>query len=153
MLFRSAGTLTPLEFTVGAAWWVAVISFPSGVLFGQDLSTPPASEWLPLLALLAVGGLLGHSLMNWSLTRVPLWLGSTLTLLIPIVSSLTAWAALGESLTSLQLAAMGFVVIALSVIVTSQRNPTPAPPPTAPLTSVVTDSPFGESSTTPPPTS
>jgi len=150
---RSAGVLTSTEYTLGTGFWTALVALPVGFAAGQDMSLPNPTQWMVLLVLVILGGLLGHSLMNWSLTRVPLWLGSTLTLLIPIVSSLTAWAALGESLTSLQLAAMGFVVIALSVIVTSQRNPTPAPPPTAPLTSVVTDSPNDESSPTPPPSS
>ena len=150
---RSAGVLTSTEYTLGTGFWTALVALPVGFAAGQDMSFPNPTQWAVLLLLVIIGGLLGHSLMNWSLTRIPLWLGSTLTLLIPIVSSLTAWAALGESLTSLQLAAMGFVVIALSVIVTSQRNPTPAPPPTAPLTSLVTDSPDGESSPTPPPSS
>ena len=35
-------------------------------------------------------------MMNWSLTKVPLWLGSTLTLLIPVVSSIGAWVFLDE---------------------------------------------------------
>jgi len=148
---RSAGVLTSTEYTLGTGFWTALVALPVGFAAGQDMSLPNPRQWVVLLILVIIGGLLGHSLMNWSLTRIPLWLGSTLTLLIPIVSSLTAWAALGESLTSLQLAAMGFVVIALSVIVISQRNPTPAPPPTAPLTSVITDPPEGESSPIPPP--
>ena len=48
--------------------------------------------------------------------------------------------ALDEALTAIQLGAIGLVIVALSVIVTSQRNPTPTPPPTAPLTSATTDS-------------
>lgn len=150
---RSAGVLTSTEYTLGTGFWTALVALPLGFIAGQDMSIPNVDQWAVLIALVIIGGLFGHSLMNWSLTRIPLWLGSTLTLLIPIVSSLIAWIALDERLTAIQLAAIGLVVVALSVIVTSQRNPTPAPPPTAPLTSVVFDSPSGESEPTSPPTS
>lgn len=130
---RAAGTLTPLEFTVGTGWWVAVFSFPTGLIAGQDMSPPPASEIVPLLALLVVGGLLGHSLMNWGIPRLPLWLSSTLTLLIPVFASVAAWIFLGEALTVWQLVAMSVVVAALATVVLAQSRPTPVLPPQAPI--------------------
>lgn len=130
---RAAGTVTPLEFTVGTGWWVALFSFPTGMLVGQDMSPPPASEVVPLLLLLVVGGLLGHSLMNWGIPRLPLWLSSTLTLLIPVFASIAAWVFLGEALTGWQLAAMGVVVGALAVVVSAQSRPIPVLPPQAPV--------------------
>lgn len=134
---RTAGTLTPLEFTVGTGWWVAAFSFPTGLIVGQDMSPPPASEIVPLIALLVVGGLLGHSLMNWGIPRLPLWLSSTLTLLIPVFASVAAWIFLGEALTAWQLVAMGVVVAALAVVVIAQSRPTPVLPPQAPVEPVV----------------
>lgn len=130
---RSAGTLTPLEFTVGTGWWVAVFSFPTGLIIGQDMSPPPSSELLAVLALLLVGGLLGHSLMNWGLPRLPLWLSSTMTLLIPVFASVTAWIFLGEALTVWQVIAMAVVLAALAVVVIAQSRPTPVLPPQAPV--------------------
>lgn len=130
---RTAGTLTPLEFTVGTGWWVAVFAFPTGLLAGQDMSPPPSSELVPLLGLLIVGGLLGHSLMNWGIPRLPLWLSSTLTLLIPVFASVSAWIFLGEALTVWQLVAMAVVVAALAVVVLAQSRPVPVLPPQAPV--------------------
>lgn len=130
---RTAGTLTPLEFTVGTGWWVAAFSFPTGLLVGQDMSPPPGAEIVPLLALLVVGGLLGHSLMNWGIPRLPLWLSSTLTLLIPVFASVAAWIFLDETLTGWQLIAMGVVVAALGVVVLAQGRPAPVLPPQAPI--------------------
>ena len=130
---RVAGTLTPLEFTVGTGWWVALFSFPTGWLVGQDMSPPPGSEILPLVTLLVLGGLLGHSLMNWGIPRLPLWLSSTLTLLIPVFASISAWLFLGEALTGWQLLAMAVVVSALATVVLAQRNPAPVLPPQAPV--------------------
>lgn len=148
---RSAGVLTSTEYTLGTGFWTALVALPVGFAAGQDMSIPNVNQWAVLLALVIIGGLFGHSLMNWSLTRIPLWIGSTLTLLIPIVSSLIAWIALDEALTAIQLGAIGLVIVALSVIVTSQRNPTPTPPPTAPLTSTATDSLSGDTKPGSPP--
>lgn len=130
---RTAAKLTPLEFTVGTGWWVAALSFPTGLILGQDMSPPPGSQLLPLLVLVVVGGLLGHSLMNWGIPRLPLWLSSTLTLLIPVFASIAAWIFLGEALTGWQLAAMSVVVGALAIVVGAQSRPMPVLPPQAPV--------------------
>lgn len=129
---RSKGTLTPMEYTVGTGAWTAALCLPVGLVFAQDMSFPSMSDWLPLLALAFGAGIFGHSVMNWSLVRVPLWLGSTFTLLIPVVSSITAWIFLDEPLSSTQLVAMAVVVGALAAIVNSQREPVPVRAPQAP---------------------
>ena len=125
---RTAGKLTPQEFTTGTAWWVGSLSFLVGLVAGQDMSPPPSGEIVPLAALILVGGVVGHSLMNWGIPRLPVWLASTMTLMIPIVSSLAAWVFLDEVLTVWQLAAMGVVVGALWVVVVAQTR-TPISPP------------------------
>jgi drug/metabolite transporter (DMT)-like permease len=86
------------------------------------MSVPNGENWLWIAGVIVVGGFLGHSMMNWSLVRVPLWLGSALTLLIPVISSIAAWIFLDESLSSIQLAAMVVVVLALAYIVVSQHG-------------------------------
>jgi drug/metabolite transporter (DMT)-like permease len=133
---RITTTISPLEFTTGTAWWVAIVALPVGLIFDQDMSPPPASEWPLLILLLIVGGVFGHSLMNWGIPRVPLWLSSTLTLLIPVLASLAAWLLLDESLTAVQLVAMGVVVAALAVIVTAQSVPVPLQPADCPTDAV-----------------
>lgn len=128
---RSKGVLTPIEYTAGTGIWTAVICLIVGLAFQQDMSFPSRADWLPLLALTFGAGILGHSIMNWSLVRVPLWLGSTLTLLIPVVGSLTAWIFLDEALTGVQLAAMAVVLGALASIVMTQGKPEPVRAPQA----------------------
>ena len=54
------------------------------------------------------------------IARVPLWLSSTLTLLIPVLASVAAWIWLDEPLTAVQLIAMVVVVGALAIIVTAR---------------------------------
>ncbi len=131
---RSKGVISSQEYTLGTAVWTAAICLLSGLVVGQDMSLPDGSNWLPLLALTFGAGILGHSIMNWSLVRVPLWLGSTLTLLIPVVGSLAAWIFLDEPLTLVQLAAMAVVLGALASIVVSQRHPEPVRAPQAATT-------------------
>ena len=132
---RSSGRMTSMEYTLGTGFWTAAVSLPVGLIAGQDMSIPAASEWLVLAVLVVVGGVLGHSMMNWALTRIPLWLGSIVTLMIPVVSSLTAWVFLGEALDTLQVVAIVGVVVALAAVVTGQQSPASGPDPAAPLAS------------------
>ncbi len=121
---QSKGKLTPSEFTAGTAIWTAAINIPLALAFGQDLSLPSAENllWLGVMTLLA--GVIGHTMMNWSLVRIPLWVGSTMTLLVPVASSLIAWFVLDEALTAFQVFAMALVLFALGMIVRNQSQRT-----------------------------
>ena len=81
------------------------------------MSIPSAKNLGLLLVMIAVSGIIGHSLMNWSLVRIPLWVGSTFTLLIPVISALLAWIFFDEELLAIQAAAMAVVLGSLAVIV------------------------------------
>lgn len=131
---RSKGVISSQEYTVGTGVWTAVICLIVGLAFQQDMSFPSSADWLPLIVLTFGAGILGHSVMNWSLVRVPLWLGSTLTLLIPVVGSLTAWIFLDEALTGMQLVAMAVVIAALASIIMTQPRPEPVRAPQAATT-------------------
>ncbi len=123
---RSAGVITSTQYTAGTGVWTTLVAGGAALVAGQSLAVPATSNWLPLLSPLILGtGVIGHSMMNWSLTRIPLWLGSTLTLLIPVVGSLGAWVFLDESLSAVQLGAMAVVLGALATIVMGQRTPEP----------------------------
>ena len=132
---RSKGVITSQEYTAGTGVWTALSCLVAGLAVGQDMSLPDSGDWVPLLALTFGAGILGHSVMNWSLVRVPLWLGSTLTLLIPVVSSMAAWVFLDEPLTLTQLAAMAVVIGSLATIVWAQRRPQPVTAPQVATTS------------------
>ena len=119
---QAKGTITSNEYSVGAALWVGLINAPIALAFGQSLAWPSAHSWVRLLALAFGAGVLGHSLMNWSIQQIPLWLGSTLTLLIPVVSATAAWYFLDEPLTAIQIAAMAVVLLALLGVITGQAG-------------------------------
>lgn len=119
---KSKEKLTSTEYTAGTAIWTAIIVTPLAVGFSQDLGWPGWNDIILLLIMVALAGVVGHALMNWSLVRIPLWVGSTFTLLIPVVSAVLAWIVLGEALTIAQAAAMGLVLASLAMIVTGQRS-------------------------------
>lgn len=120
---RSKAHLSSTEFTFGTALWTGLINLPLAIGFGQSLSWPSTSSWIALVAILVIAGFFGHSLMNWSLVRIPLWLGSMYTLLIPVTSSTLAWLFLDESLSATQVAATALVIVALGAIVRRQAAP------------------------------
>ncbi len=125
---QSKATMTSTEFSAGTAVWAAGINLPLAVAFGQDLSMPSGDDVISLIVLTILAGFIGHSLMNWSLVRIPLWVGSTFTLLIPVASSLLAWVALGESLVWGQAAGMAVVIGSLAAIVVTQSRRKDAAP-------------------------
>ena len=116
--------VTTQQYTVCVAIYVGLLNVPLAALFGQDLSWPTGESWMWLVIMAFGSGILGHTAMNWSLRHVPLWLASTLTLGIPVVASGLAWLVFGEALSVLQMVAMGWVVVALGMIV---RKPVTAP--------------------------
>lgn len=120
---HSKQTMTPTEFTAGTSLWTMAICAPLGFAFGQDMSLPSATDWGWLVVMAISSGLIGHAMMNWSLVRIPLWVGSTFTLLIPVFSALLAWIVLGEAVTLVQAVAMGVVIGALAVVVRNQSQP------------------------------
>jgi drug/metabolite transporter (DMT)-like permease len=120
---NSKKTMTPTEFTAGTALWTIAICAPLGLAFGQDMSWPSLSNWGLLIAMAISSGLIGHAMMNWSLVRIPLWVGSTFTLLIPVFSAIMAWAVLGEAVSPIQAAAMAVVIGALAIVVYNQSAP------------------------------
>ena len=128
---HSKRTMTSTEFTAGTALWTMAICAPLGFVFGQDMSWPSATNWGWLIVMAATSGLIGHAVMNWSLVRIPLWVGSTFTLLIPVFSALLAWVVLGESVTAVQGVAMAVVIGALAVVVRNQSQPAPSVRPPA----------------------
>jgi len=117
---QSKGKVTPTEFTAGTALWTALIVTPLGFAFGQDMTWPTWTNW-GLLAAMSIGsGIIGHVLMNWSLVRIPLWVGSTFTLLIPVFSAIIAWVFLDEVIVFRQALGIGVVIGSLAVIVRGQ---------------------------------
>ena len=121
---QSKNKMTPTEFTAGSALWAGALNLPLALIVGQDLSPPTGADIVLLLAMTFISGVVGHTLMNWSLVQIPLWVASTFTLLIPVAASLMAWAFLDEPLTMLQIMGTAAVLGSLGAIVIGQSRPT-----------------------------
>lgn len=121
--------VSPTDFTISAAIIVAASNAPLALLFGQSLAWPSLENLLWILGMALGAGLLGHNLMNWAIGRIPLWLGSTFTLFVPVVSSALAWAFLDEALNAAQILGMAVTVVALGVLVWFQQAATSAAEP------------------------
>ena len=114
---QSRSLIEATEYTAATALIAALVNVPITLLSGQDLGPPSLASWIGLV-LLAVGpGFIGHSLMNWSFGRIPLWLGSTFTLALPVTASVLAWMFLGEQLSVPQAVGIAVVVLSLAGIV------------------------------------
>jgi len=120
---RSAGKITTNEFTLGTSLWAGLVNIPIALAFGQSLAPPIPVDWLWLLALTFGAGFLGHSMMNWSIQKIPLWLASTMTLLVPVVATIAAWLFLDEPVNGIQTIAMGVTLLALAGVIVGQTSP------------------------------
>jgi O-acetylserine/cysteine efflux transporter len=92
---------------------------------GTDLSWPTWQSWIYLAIMAVVAGIGGHFLMSYALPHLPLWLSSTMTLSIPVISTAAAALWLGESLAVVQAVGMAIVLVALGFAVLTPRGPEP----------------------------
>lgn len=117
------GSMGALEYSTVTAVVASLVAWPAAAIFGQDLSWPDASAWGWIIALAVVAGIGGHYLMSVSIPHLPLWASSTMTLSIPVISTVTAAIALGEAVTGLQVAGMAVVLVALAFAIRASSAP------------------------------
>ena len=108
------------QYTGATALICALFATPFALASGQVFDMPSGNAWIWLVVLSIGPGFTSHMLMNWSLSRIPAWLGSTLTLAIPVTATVMAWVFLGEEVVALQFVGMAVVLVALGVIVLGQ---------------------------------
>jgi drug/metabolite transporter (DMT)-like permease len=106
-----------LEYAAVTAIVASLVAWPAAALFGQDLSWPDTQSWMWVLGLALVSGIGGHLLMSISIPHLPLWASSTMTLSIPVISTVTAAIFLGESVAGPQVVGMLIVLVALAAAI------------------------------------
>ena len=118
----STQKISPAQYTGGSALVCSLVCSPFAIGSGQAFDIPSSGAWL-WLVILAIGpGFASHMLMNWSLARIPAWVGSTMTLAIPVTSTLMAWAFLGDEVSLWQFVGMTVVMFSLVVVVLDQSR-------------------------------
>jgi drug/metabolite transporter (DMT)-like permease len=106
---QGAPTLT---FTAGFLW-CALPVVALAMTFWTGFDHPHGTTDLVLLLVLVLGPANGHLLVNWAHDRVSAALSSLVLATVPMLSSIWAWAVLGESLTWAHGAGIALVVIAI----------------------------------------
>jgi drug/metabolite transporter (DMT)-like permease len=106
-----------LEYAAVTAVVASLVAWPAAALFHQDLSWPDTESWLWIFGLAVVSGIGGHLLMSMSIPHLPLWASSTMTLSIPVISTVTAGIFLDESVAPTQVVGMLIVLLALGAAI------------------------------------
>ena len=110
------------QYTGATALICALFASPFALASGQVFDMRSSNAWVWLVILSIGPGFASHMLMNWALVRIPAWLGSTLTLGIPVTATVMAWIFLGEDVVAVQFLGMGVVLLALGFIVIGQSK-------------------------------
>lgn len=113
---RGRETVPILEFQ--ACLWIAgaMVLFPVSVVDAGGVAWPSGTQWIWLVALLAVPGT-GHLLVNWSHNHVRLVITAMLTLAIPVMSTIGAVLFLDQAVNAVQVVGMVITLAALSLVV------------------------------------
>lgn len=115
-----AGALIAGVFCIAAVTvspWVLLTSHDLGAIHGTD--------WLLILAMILVSGLVGHGLMTWAQRHLDITFASLLMLGSPVISAVGAWIVFGQRLDKVQIAGALVVLAALGAIVLDVRSNAP----------------------------
>ena len=98
-----------------------VVVVPWSLISSHDLDAIHGTDWLLLLGLILLPGMVGHGLMTWAHHYVDVTVTSMMTLANPVVSIVGAWILYDQDLTAAQLAGGAVVLAALGAILRRQR--------------------------------
>jgi drug/metabolite transporter (DMT)-like permease len=99
----------------------AVIVVPWAALTSHDLGAVHGTDWLLILGLVLLPGMVGHGLMTWAHHYVDVSITSMLTLANPVVSIVGAWLLFSQSLGVVQILGAVIVLVSLGAVVRRQR--------------------------------
>lgn len=116
---RVRGKIGSLEFAAAVTLIASTLITP--VAFVDPTLRWPDAAQFGLLTIMAISGWLGHVLMNWALRFIPIWVGGTAAVAVPVVATALAAAFLGEAFVWTQGLGMAVVVAALTVV--GMRSP------------------------------
>ena len=100
----------------------AVVVTPWAVLTGDDLGAIHGVDWVWLLGLVFLSGLMGHGLMTWVHRYLDVTVTSTLTLANPVLAVIGAWIVFDQALNMVQIAGIVVTLVALGFLVRGQTR-------------------------------
>jgi len=99
-----------------------VVVTPWAVLTGDDLGAIHGVDWVWLLGLVFLSGLMGHGLMTWVHRYLDVTVTSTLTLANPVLAVIGAWIVFDQTLNGVQIAGIVVTLVALGFLVRGQTR-------------------------------
>ena len=119
---RARETVDAIDYMAGVMLVSAIVVTAISLVTGTPLVPPHPSDWVWILVVALVPGLMGHLSVAWSHRFVEAWLGSLILQSVPVIGSVAAWALLDERITPLT-ALGGVVVVATtaSIVVRASR--------------------------------
>jgi drug/metabolite transporter (DMT)-like permease len=126
----------PHEYLTGVMLVASVAITPVAVLSGDNLRAVEARDWLWIILYTVLSGAIGHLLINWAHATVDVHVSTLIMMGVPVVATLTAVFALGESLNAVQVLGGVIVIGAIAAVLRGSGSgvaPMPAadviPPP------------------------
>jgi drug/metabolite transporter (DMT)-like permease len=117
---RARRYIRSTEFAAGVTLVASIVVTLVVWLSGQP-PVLPAPTHLAGLTFMAVSGWCGHVLMNWALGHIPIWVGGSAALAVPVVASTLAAIFLGELFLPIQV--IGMVIVLVSLTFVGMRAP------------------------------
>ena len=100
----------------------AVTVTPWVLLTSHDLGAIHGADWLSIVGMVLLSGLIGHGLMTWAQRHVDITLASLLMLGGPVISAIGAWIVFSQHLSAVQIAGALVVLAALGAIVLEHHS-------------------------------
>lgn len=117
-----AGDVHSWSFLAAVFCVTALVVTPWAVTLGGGVRSLSGVDWLYVLALVLLPGMVGHGLMTWAHHYVDVSVTSMLTLANPVISIVGAWIVFSEGLAPVQVVGTATVLVALGIIVRHQRG-------------------------------
>lgn len=122
-----AATFATVFWLIFARWWQLPLgAFSEDVSFGGSLETVVTPMWLPLLAIVTLGGFAPFTLIFMSLRHISATASGLLASSEVVFAFVVAWVWLGEALAPLQIVGSSLVLVAIVVAQTARRGRTTA---------------------------
>jgi drug/metabolite transporter (DMT)-like permease len=95
---------------------------PWALASSDDLGAIGGMDWVYVLGLVFVSGLMGHGIMTWVHRYLDVTVTSTLTLANPVIATVGAWLVFDQVLNGIQIAGIVVTLVALGLIVRGQTR-------------------------------
>lgn len=118
-----AAAFATMFWLIFARWWkLPLAAYSDEVSFGGALETVAAPMWLPLLAIVTLGGFAPFTLIFMSLRHISATASGLLASSEVVFAFVVAWVWLGEALAPIQIVGSTLVLVAIVVAQTARRG-------------------------------